>query len=445
MKTEAILEILNAWNFWHRDISPFVGHVRSLREDLVKSLHLPEVKVLTGVRRGGKTTLLYQVMDFLMKREQSTACCLYVNFEDPALAPSLTVELIAQMYRAYREHIYPRGQAFVFLDEVQNVPDWERWVRSTYDQRAPAQVFVTGSSSSLLQSEYSSLITGRNLSFVVSPFNFREYLAFQGIEAPDEPDYLALLEQKAQIKFHLANYLKWGGFPEVVKRGEDERAQLLKQYFEDIINKDIIARHSVRDSFGLRKLAAYLLQNTGNLLSFTSLQKSLGLHKDTAQEYLSYFTDAYLMQQTLFFAFSLRKSLANNRKVYAGDTGLRNAASLQFTPDLGRLAENVVYLHLRQSFNEIYYWKNRQEVDFVAVEGDKLLPVNVCYAETVPPREEKGLREFMKIHKSPRALLISEERYGREAGEHGEILYIPLWYFLLQSPSVSHKQALAPI
>jgi hypothetical protein len=314
---------------------PFVGHVRGLRQRLIQTLHLPEVKVLTGVRRGGKTTLLYQVMQVLMERDKSAACCLYVNFEDPALAPSLSAELIAQ------------------------------------------------------------------------------------------------------IKSHLANYLKWGGFPEVVKRQEHERSQLLKQYFEDIINKDIIARHNVRDSFGLRKLAAYLLQNTGNPLSFSSLQKSLGLHKNTVQEYLSYFTDAYLLQQALFFAFSLRKSMANNRKVYAGDTGLRNAASVQFTPDLGRLAENVAYLHLRQTFNEIYYWKNRQEVDFIAVEGDKLLPVNVCYTEAVPAREEKGLRDFLKNYKSPHALLISEERYGHEAGEHGEIVHVPLWYFLLRSPAQS--------
>ncbi len=432
MTNDNLLQILYEWNFWNREVSSLVGHRRAYLDDLVKMLHLPEVKVLTGVRRSGKTTLMYQLINHLISQGHSPQACLYVNFEEPAFLTELNLDLLKQIYRVYRERICPNGKAFLFLDEIQHLPAWEKWVRAEYDKRTDLQIFVSGSNSSLMQSEFSTLLTGRNLSFQVRPLSFREFLSVRMRLTSRPPlDYFALAPQKAEIKFHLMDYLAWGGFPETLARDENEKKRLLQQYFDDIINKDIIARYRIRETFGLKRLAAYLMQNSGNLLSLTTLQKSLEFSKDTGKEYLSYLEDAGLLHQTLYFAFSLKKSMSNNRKIYACDTGLRNAVSYSFTKDYGRLAENLVYLKLRAEYEQVFYWKQTNEVDFVVVRGNQFFPINVCYSETLPPREMEGLTQFMREFKTAEAWLISEEKYGKEEVVEGVIHFLPLWYFLL--------------
>ncbi|MDZ7359959.1 MAG: ATP-binding protein [candidate division KSB1 bacterium] len=433
MTTEQLLHILYDWNFWNRPIQPFVGHYRAQLDELIQALRHPEIKVLTGIRRAGKTTLMYQVMNHLMARQNPPVACLYVNFEEPAFLTTLTNELLGQIYRVYRERIYPAGQSYIFFDEIQHVPSWERWVRAEYDKKTEAQIFISGSNSSLMQSEYSSLLTGRNLSFQIRPFDFREFLKVRaGIGSEPDADYFSLARQKTEIKFQLVEYLKWGGFPATLGREEPEKKQLLKQYFDDIINKDIIARHQIRETFGLKRLAAYLMQNTGNLLSLSALQKSVMLNKDTNKEFLSYFEDAYLLYQALFFSYSSKNSMSYSRKIYACDPGLRNAVSYSFTKDWGRLAKNQVYLKLRDDYEQVFYWKQSNEVDFVAVQGNRLLPIQVCYSDAIPEREFKGLARFMNEFKVSESLLISEDKYGEEKIAEGKIHIVPLWYFLMK-------------
>ncbi len=432
MSTEQLLHILHDWNFWNRPIQSFVGYRRKLLNELIKAAKHPEIKVLTGVRRAGKTTLMYQVINQLLAQQNLPQSCLYVNFEEPAFLNELTSELLGQIYRVYRERVYPKGKSYLFLDEIQHVPNWEKWVRAEYDKKTDVQIFISGSNSSLMQSEYSTLLTGRNLSFQIRPLSFQEFLQVRtGISIGDQADYFALAQQKAEIKFQLADYLKWGGFPATLDRDETERKQLLKQYFDDIINKDIIARYQIRETFGLKRLAAYLLQNTGNLMSMNALQKSVKLNKETSKEYLNYFEDAYLLFQALFFAYSLKQSLANNRKIYACDPGLRNAVSYPFTKDFGRMAENLVYLKLRDDYEQVFYWKQTNEVDFVAVRGNQLLPIQVCYSENIPERELKGLAQFMREFHASEALLISEDKHSQESIAEGTIHFVPLWHFLI--------------
>lgn len=433
MTTEQLLHILYDWNFWNRPIQALVGHPRVHLGELVQTLKHPEIKALTGIRRAGKTTLMYQVINHLMTRQIPPAACLYVNFEEPAFLTELTSELLGQIYRAYRERVYSAGPCYLFFDEIQHVPQWEKWVRAQYDKKTAAQIFISGSNSSLMQSEYSSLLTGRNLSFQIRPFDFREFLQAQtGIDVGNEPNYFSLLHQKAEIKFQLIEYLKWGGFPATLGREETEKKHLLKQYFDDVLNKDIIARHQIRETFGLKRLAAYLMQNAGNLLSLNALQKNVLLNKETNKEFLSYFEDAYLLHQALFFSYSLKNSLSYNRKIYACDPGLRNAVSYSFTKDWGRLAENLVYLKLRHDYEQVFYWKQTNEVDFVAVRGNHLLPIQVCYSDDIPERELKGLAQFMKEFKVSEGWLISEDKYGEEQIAEGKVAVVPLWYFLLK-------------
>jgi len=433
MTTDQLLHILNEWNFWHRPIKNMLGYRRHLLQELLNPLVHPEIKVLTGIRRAGKTTLMYQVINHLMTRQNPPQACLYVNFEEPALLTALNGELLGQIYRTYRERIYPAGKCYLFFDEIQHVPHWEKWVRAEYDKKTGAQIFISGSNSTLMQSEYSTLLTGRNLTFQVHPLSFAEFFEVQtGIQISGQEDYFALTPQKAAIKFQLAEYLTWGGFPETLGRDEMEKKRLLKQYFDDIINKDIITRYQIRETFSLKRLAAYLMQNTGNLLSLGALQKSVMLNKVTSKEYLSYFEEAYLLYQALFFSYSLKNSLANNRKIYACDPGLRNVVSYSFTKDLGRLAENLVYLKLRKDYEHVFYWKQTNEVDFVAVQGNRLLPIQVCYSDAIPERELKGLAQFMNEFKVSEGVLISEDKYGEEKITEGKINIVPLWYFLMK-------------
>ena len=427
-----LFDILAKWNFWDKP-SIEAGYPRTLHSQILPHIAAPEIIVIKGVRRSGKSTLMLQLMNVLRGRGVAAEDMLYINFEEPLFIGQQGVAILDRLYRIYRERINPRRFPYVFLDEIQHVPEWERWARVKTDLRE-AKLFVTGSAADLVGAEYSTLLTGRNLSFTVYPLSFAEFLSFKGCEGPFAPLFLA--RNEPLIRNLLREYLQFGGFPEVVLRETAAgKEQLLKQYFEDLLYRDIVSRYRLRDVRTLKNIALYCMTNVSSLLSYTRLKNVLSVPLDVVRHYTGYMAETYMIREVPKHSFKVSEQLRNPRKIYVMDNGLRNAVSYRFSEDLGRLAENAVYWRLVGQEGDIFYYKNRGEVDFLVRKGMQvtdLIQVSMIGEEAEPAlrRELDALAEAMQDLKIDEGTIITESREEILEIPQGTIRMVPLWKWL---------------
>ena len=403
------------------------GVPRSEYSLLLKSASIREVVVITGVRRSGKSTLMYQMVDNLLKEGVDAEQILFVNLEDNRLAG----DSLEDIYDAYRSGLNPDKKAHIFLDEVHRREGWESWIRKHYDIGSDCKFVISGSCSYLLRREYSTLLTGRNLTFEVFPLSFREFLAFKNIPVNEgKLEKGVILDKDRHIILRaLKEYLGLGGFPDIFFKEKDFKTRVLSQYFDDILYKDIIDRHSL-NSQKTKDLALYLTTNFTSLVSLRNLRNSLGLSYESIKDYLAYYKEAFLFFTVDHFSYSLKEQKTNPSKVYCIDNGLRNAISFKFSEDAGKLAENLVFLELRRRGCDIYYWRDKSEVDFIVKNRDQTLTaVNVSHTDDIEEREAKSLLEFKeKFPKTKELLVLTKDTEKKE----GKIKYIPLWKWLLE-------------
>lgn len=425
------LDILYRWNRWGSNSLPS-GIERHITSKILPYLHSSEIIVLIGPRRSGKSTILYQVMDFLGKEGIPRQAMLHLNFEEPKLIPLLNLKGLDEIYDSYRENIYPKGKAYLFLDEIQNIPEWERWLRAR-SQTEDIKIFVTGSSAKLMSREIATLLTGRHLTFEVSPLNFSEYLEFRKIPLPQK---LLPVTASPTIRQALNDYQKWGGFPAVTLAKNDQHKQdILMEYFDDILYKDIVLRHSLRDPILLRNLAVHLLTNTGSLVSFQRVANVFQISSDAATNYCRYLQESFMLELLSFFSLKAAIRQRHPQKVHAVDLGLRNAVSLAHSIDEGHLIESLVYQALRRHYGEnIFYWSGENEIDFVVREGNTITQIWQVVSEKlddleVSKREFKAIEEAKK--KFPKAKVFLVAKTLPEKPLKWDVEIIPLWLALL--------------
>lgn len=390
MENSRLLEILANNNSFWRTGKLHAGIQRDLLPLCLRQVESKEAVVLKGVRRSGKSTLLFQIIQSLIQQGTAPKQILWVNLEEPLFAAEASVDLLEQIYRAWRESVCPEGKGYLFLDEIQNIPGWESWVRGRQDSE-DIKIFTTGSSASMLSREIGSKLTGRQVSYEVYPLSFAEYLCFKGVEVDSELDYFS---QKSMIRHFFQQYMQFGGFPEVVLQEDNENRQLLlKNYFTDILHRDIVARHEIRDIANLQNLAVFLLTNNARLTSVNKLKSNFSISQDKTENYLSAILESYLVFQLRKFDWSLKNVQRHGFKPYAIDTGLRNRVAFSFSADTGWLAENMVHNHLRRNHEEIYFTTNGTETDFVVKQGMKITKrIQVWYED--PSRVEIPEREL---------------------------------------------------
>lgn len=427
-----MLDILHIWNRWGSN-RLFSGIVRDILTKILPYLHTEEVIPLTGPRRAGKSTVLYQIMDALEKQNIPQEAMLHINFEEPKLSSYLNLEGLDQLYECYRTNVYPQGKAYLFLDEIQNIPEWEKWVRSRI-QTENIKIFITGSSAKLMSRELASLLTGRHISFEIMPLSFREFLRFNEIMVPKS---LMPVLPSAQIRNALQNYLKWGGFPKVVLAPtEQHKRDLLLNYFDDILFKDILLRHSVRDSMLLRHLVCHLMTQTGKLVSFQRIANIFEVSNDLSVSFCGYSQEAYLIEFLSFYSIKASIRQRHPQKIHALDLGLRNIVSIVHSDDEGHKIETLVYEALRRRFGKnIYYWQNKGEIDFLIHEGTNITHVFQVVADGLD--EEKVLkREVMAMEEAsiqfPKAKCILLVKNLPKKNLKLPFEIIPLWLFLLE-------------
>jgi uncharacterized protein len=431
-----ILEILNDWNLWgQKEIETGVERADYL-EKMEEFLTMDMIVSLVGLRRSGKSTLLLQLSKRLIaKKKAKKEEILYVNFEDSRFLGEYSLQLLNDIYETYLENLNPTKKPIILLDEIQNIPGWEKFVNSLYERKT-ARIFVSGSNAQLLQSEYSEVLTGRQIVLRVYPLTFKEFILFQKVTVKNK---LEMLEKKNKLNLLLGKYLRYGGLPKVaLAKTEEEKELLAQNYFSDILNRDLIKRFRIKEIGKLEILAKFYFTNISSMISYNKISRFIKIPSTTIERFSDYLTTPYLFYFVNKFSFSLKEQSVNARKVYTADLGLRNAISFSFSEDRGKLLENSVAMHLIQTQKEIYYFrtKNNREVDFLVKKGTKEKAlIQVCATLKDFPtqeREIKALFEAMEELKLKTGLILTENE-EREIKDRDKIIKVmPIWKWLLE-------------
>lgn len=388
---------------------------------------------LIGVRRSGKTNILFSLIHRLRQTTPADAI-VYLNLEDDRLFP-LTPHDLGEFLNSYYE-LFPRNRdrrVYFFFDEIQNAPEWERFIRRM-DDTENCSLFITGSSAKLLSREIATSLRGRTIPIEVFPLSFAEYLRFRDIKRGYSSRAISL------TKNAFAEYCRTGGFPETVGLDDLRAKQILHEYLQMIMYRDVAERHNVGNLFLLKSLIKHCFSNIANPLSLSKLyndfrSQGIQLSKNTLFDYISYLEDAYALFLVPVNSSSQREIMRNPRKLYAIDHGLKAVVEMPTGADIGRIFENIVYLQLRRKCQNICYGRQKQEIDFVLPEGETSRLINVAYDISDPGtrnRELNGLVEGMQSLGLQEALLLTAEVEETVATDAGTIRIMPLWKWLLE-------------
>lgn len=383
-------------------------HDSGLKRELIPALQnlSSHALIISGVRRCGKSTLLLQIMEKMPPED-----FLYLNFEMPRLY-NFNISDFVRLDNI----ISQKGTKTLFFDEIQYVDAWEIYVRQKLDEGF--QIIITGSNASLMSKELGTKLTGRHISQELFPFSFSEFLKFKDLKASAE---------------NLEKYIAAGGFPEYLKTQYEGQLSTL---FDDILFRDIVARFGIKDIKSLQRLAVYLYSNIGNRITATKLKQILSIGAtSTVLSWFSHFELSYLVFFLPMFSHSAKAQLINPRKVYAIDLGMIDIISNKLTDDKGHKLENLVYLHLRRKYKELYYFDEKGECDFVAMKNAKVKElVQVCYQLTPDnlEREISGLKKAMQFFKLNKGKIITLNDKDSFIEEGLKIEVIPAFKYLLQ-------------
>ncbi len=416
-ETEKLMWRMNPW--WQDGSVPesLRGISRPAYLESIKKFFSTDLAlVLTGVRRSGKTTILYQLISEMLKDTDSRKI-LYLQLDHPELFKATIGELV-EIFRAIHG-IASDEDIYLFFDEAHMSPDWALWVKTLYDS-GHVRIVVSGSSSALLSAGSMTHLTGRHLTVTVYPLSFREFLEFRGVKVRkgDERIY----------NKHLEDYLRTGGFPRVVlEENPILRERILLEYFDDIIFRDVVSVYKVRDLSSLRSAALLLLHSIGQPLSINKMKNLLGISLSTAREYVSMLESSYLFFSVPFSSGKVNERVYNPKKYYAIDTGLVNALASRATA--GSLAENAVAVSMKRGGGEFGYWKDVVEVDFIT--GSTAVEVKYKNISGIGGLE--GLQKAMKNGRAGKGMVILRDREGKESINTGgsRIDLVNMYEFLL--------------
>lgn len=400
-----------------------------------------KIDVVAGMRRSGKTFFCYQTMQKLCADGLAAERILYVNFEDERLLP-LTAADLCQIpdayYRLYPE--YQHQECWFFFDEMQRIEGWEMFCRRLLDTEN-IRLTLTGSSSRLLSTEIATSLRGRSLTTEIFPYDYGEFLDARGL-APDDPKRIGSAVRSRLEKAFL-EYLLSGGFPEILGMRDDIAAQILQQYVDLVVFRDVVERYHVGNLIPLRYLLRQVLGSVGSRFSvskFYNTLRSQGISctKHALYEHLDQLTDAYLLYQVPIHSLSEKARLVNPRKIYAVDSGLVCKSAIYRREDYGALLENIVFMHLRRLGNQIEYIINDDgtEVDFLVTdrEGGREL-IQACWSLETPDilhREQRALTKAMFTLGITQATIVTAFDPIREiTTEAGPVCVEPAWHWLL--------------
>ena len=441
------LTVYNPW--WSDGKVPealLLTYRRRIFKDLIGWVEGKRILGIVGPRRTGKTTLMYQLIQYLITEKQIDPLqILYVSCDDPAFG---TFD-IESMFASYEENILrdsiAKRQTYVFIDEIQFLEDWARWLKRYYDLKYPVKFIVSGPSATYIKSRSKESLVGRIVEEDLYPFSYSEFvectgnisvnISFDELSKGDlsKIDTVKLASRTIQLKIALNEYAVKGGFPEYF----NERTFLLwsrlikSDIVDKTIYKDLVRLYDIKMPSILEKLLVYLASTSSGIFVHTNASDMLGVSRQTVINYLEYLRSAFLIDEATKYSISAASETRSAKKTYMIDTGLMNA--LLGEPDLtdlnkGRIMETLAFNHARALGDSVHYWRHgTTEVDLVLRRNGIVIPIEVKYQETISKSDLKGVKRFMDRYKCEKGLLLTKDILEKR----GSVTLIPVWLFLL--------------
>lgn len=416
---KAILSQNIHWNSAYKSL-----YKRDVFNSLLSKLEMRHIQVLQGIRRSGKSSLFKLIINHLMQSIDAKSI-LYINLDDPFFInysndPTSFYEIIQTAETLTQQKI-----KYLFLDEVQAISGWEKYVKSAYDSEMFTKIFVTGSNSSLLNGEYATLLTGRYLATKVNPLSFSELMQINKIN-----NNLELHSNLPKVLNLLDEMLAYGSFVEVYAAPENIKRDLIASYYETILLKDCVTNFSIRDVKSFKELSFYLISNIASLFSYSSLSRAIKISDVSVKDYIFALESSYLFTELRHFSYSLKEQSNTSKKLYLTDNSFMKL-SFSFSNNHGKLLENLVFTELQKTGAEIYFYNKDQECDFIVKDGEKLTAIQVCYELN----EQNQKREINGLLKLPfpvdKRLIIT---YNQNITINS-IKAIPFWEYFFDSNS----------
>ena len=417
-----IKERLKEIMFDQKDV--FNSRKHLIHRDIVlkKYIETDQIVIISGIRRCGKSSLLFLIKEKMNLKEPEYC---YFNFDDERIIVDILI--LEDIYNLHLE-VYGK-EPVLFLDEIQNIGNWEKFVNRMYEQGI--KVFVTGSNAKLLSSEISTSLTGRNKLIELYPFSFSEYLRFIGNNY--DLDRITAKSKSLLLK-DFNSYFETGGFPLVVKENDTE---LINAYFQDILYRDIISRYRLTQVNEIKQIGLYFASNIGKLFSYSTLKEISGVKSlSSIKDYLFYYEQSYLFFYLKKFDYSVKKQIMNPKKVYTIDPAFAHRLGFNFSENKGRILENIVYLELLRRGKEVYYYSGKRECDFVVKEGlDIVEAIQVAYLVDVTnyDSEYQGLQEAITTYNLKQGIILSYNIDESFIQGNVGIEIMPVWKWLLAS------------
>lgn len=388
------------------------GVLRSI--NFAKYYRTKQITVISGVRRSGKSTLMRQLAEKYDK-------FYYLNFDDERLV-DFSLEDFDRLMISFKKLYSSR---VIFLDEIQNVNQWELFVRRIFEEGY--KIFLTGSNAKLLSSELATRLTGRYLKIELYPFSFTEFLRAKKIDLKEKNS-----EQLAKILKYFDKFLVSGGFPEFVISGEKE---ILHRIYDDILYKDLLVRFKIKEVKSFKQLAHYLFSNIAKEISYGTLKNTLNFKSlTTVKNYIDYLEESYLLFELYKYDFSLKKQYVKEKKIYSIDNGLQKAVGFSFSENRGQALENCIFIELKRRQKEVYFYKDKKECDFVIVMGNKvktLIQVTEQLNQQNEKREIEGILEPMKKFNLKKGIILTKDQESKRKINGRIIKIMPVWKWLL--------------
>jgi predicted AAA+ superfamily ATPase len=413
-------------------------HSTRLRSSLKRNIELPidsgTIISVIGVRRSGKTFLLYETIKRILYNNILKRNILYINFEDERLI--LEQDQLDLILQAYQE-LYPRldlTECYFFFDEIQNIKGWEKFVRRVFDTIS-RNIYITGSNSKLLSTEIATELRGRTISYTLYPLNFEEYLQFNRAEA----EYFTT-GQKITVLNHFKTFMIFGGFPEIIDLNETLKIKKLQDYFNTIIYRDLIERYNISNPSVLKFFLKKILSQVTKPVSVNKIYndlKSLGykISNNLLYEYSDYIQASFTSVFINKFEYSEIKQAKSEKKAYAIDNGILSAVDYSFSENHGKLLENLTALEILKSGRELMYFKDNRECDFIIKDRKTFSPVQVSYSiqdSDTDEREINGLLRACEYLKVKEGTIVTFEEENNLKINNIKIEVLPAYRYFLE-------------
>ncbi len=378
---------------------------RNLLSKLLKFHNTKEIQIITGLRRSGKSSLLKLYINELIKSENPKSI-LFINFDDPNFSEIYQKPEKIDTIIETAEKLTQTKIKYLFLDEIQSVTGWEKYIKSVYDAERFKKICITGSNSKLLLGNYSNLLSGRYIISQMYPLSLTEILNHYNFS-----NKIAILQNKPQVLHITENCIKSGCFPEItLKNNEQIKHEILTNYYDSILIKDCIINKNIRDNKSFKELAFYIFNNIAALYSYNSLSIATEINDISVKEYINAMQEAFLIYEISQFSFKIKKQLKSKRKLYSIDNGFITATSLNFSENKGKLFENFVFSELLKcGYNNVFLYNENKECDFIVKKDKQLIAIQATYEINTGNREREinGLLYVQKKLKISKLYIVT--------------------------------------